>query len=78
MAYEEKFLSYLINLEKDYENCKLRKLNYRSVNKKMKKKKNNIEKLREAFNNLGELFSCKVNNNIQYNKLFLYIYRNLT
>ena len=76
MAYEEKFLSYLMNLEKDCENSKLRKLNYRSVNKKIKKKKN-IEKLRDAFNNLGELFSCKVNNK-HYNKRFLYIYRNLT
>ena len=76
MAYEEKFLSYLMNLEKDCENSKLRKLNYRSANKKIKKKKN-IEKLRDAFNNLGELFNCKVNNK-QYNKRFLYIYRNLT
>ena len=77
MAYEENFLSYLINLEKDNKNIKLRKLHYRSVNKEMKKKKNNIEKLRDAFNNLGELFSCKVNNK-QYNKRFLYFYRNLT
>lgn len=76
MAYEENFLSYLINLEKDNRNIKLRKLNYRSLNKKMKKKKNNIEKLRDAFNNLGELFSCKVNNE-QHNR-FLYFYRNLT
>ena len=51
-------------------------LNYRSVNKKIKKKKN-IEKLRDAFNNLGELFSYKVNNK-HYNKHFPYIYRNLT
>ena len=43
MAYEENFLSYRINLEKDNKNIKLRKLNYRSVNKKMKKKKNNIK-----------------------------------
>ena len=74
MAYEEKFLSYLMNLEKDCENSKLTKLNYRSVNKKIKK---NIEIIRDAFNNLGELFSCKVNNK-QYNKRFLYIYRKLT
>ena len=30
MAYEEKFLSYLINLEKDNKNIKLRKLNFGS------------------------------------------------
>ena len=77
MAYEENFLLYLINLEKDNKNIKLRKLNYRSINKKMKKKKTNIEKLRDAFNNLGELFCFKVNNK-QYNRRFLYFYRNLT
>ena len=38
ITYEENFLLYLANLEKDNKNIKLRKLNFRSVNKKMKEK----------------------------------------
>ena len=56
MVYEEKFLSYFMNLEKNCENSKLRELNYLSVNKKIKKRK--IEKLCDAFNNLGELLNA--------------------